>query len=101
PFRPRSAPPSSKRATICWTCCTAPTAPGLSPPPSPGTPPNPPPGGCRSACVVDLLPAIDISRGRVVRLSQGEATRQTIYGDDPLAIADRFVSDGASWIHVV
>ena len=50
---------------------------------------------------MDLLPAIDIRRGRVVRLSQGEATRQTVYGDDPLAIAERFVADGASWIHVV
>ncbi len=50
---------------------------------------------------MDLLPAIDISRGRVVRLSQGEATRQTVYGDDPLAIAERFVADGADWIHVV
>lgn len=50
---------------------------------------------------MDLLPAIDISRGRVVRLSQGEATRQTIYGDDPLAVAARFVADGAAWIHVV
>jgi phosphoribosylformimino-5-aminoimidazole carboxamide ribonucleotide (ProFAR) isomerase len=50
---------------------------------------------------VDLLPAIDIRRGRVVRLSQGEATRQTVYGDDPVAVAERFVADGASWIHVV
>src|SRR5207253_2385173 len=39
--------------------------------------------------------------GRVVRLSQGEATRQTVYGDDPLAVAERFVADGAGWIHVV
>ena len=50
---------------------------------------------------MDLLPAIDIRRGRVVRLSQGEATRQTVYGDDPLAVAERFVADGAAWIHVV
>jgi phosphoribosylformimino-5-aminoimidazole carboxamide ribotide isomerase len=50
---------------------------------------------------VDLLPAIDIRRGRVVRLSQGEATRQTIYGNDALAIAERFVTEGAEWIHVV
>jgi phosphoribosylformimino-5-aminoimidazole carboxamide ribotide isomerase len=50
---------------------------------------------------VDLLPAIDIRRGRVVRLSQGEPTRQTVYGDDPVAVAERFVEEGASWIHVV
>jgi phosphoribosylformimino-5-aminoimidazole carboxamide ribotide isomerase len=50
---------------------------------------------------VDLFPSIDIRSGRVVRLSQGEATRQTVYGDDPVAVAERFVEQGASWIHVV
>jgi phosphoribosylformimino-5-aminoimidazole carboxamide ribotide isomerase len=50
---------------------------------------------------VDLYPAIDIRHGRVVRLSQGEATRQTVYGDDPVAVADHFAGQGAEWIHVV
>ncbi len=50
---------------------------------------------------MDLFPAIDIRHGRVVRLSQGEATRQTVYGEDPVAVAERFVEQGASWIHVV
>jgi phosphoribosylformimino-5-aminoimidazole carboxamide ribotide isomerase len=50
---------------------------------------------------VDLYPAIDIRHGRVVRLSQGEATRQTVYGDDPVAVAERFAEQGAEWIHVV
>jgi phosphoribosylformimino-5-aminoimidazole carboxamide ribotide isomerase len=50
---------------------------------------------------VDLFPAIDIRHGRVVRLSQGETTRQTVYGDDPATVAERFASDGAAWIHVV
>jgi len=50
---------------------------------------------------VDLFPAIDIRHGRVVRLSQGEATRQIVYGDDPVAVAERFVDQGAEWIHVV
>jgi phosphoribosylformimino-5-aminoimidazole carboxamide ribotide isomerase len=50
---------------------------------------------------VDLLPAIDIRNGRVVRLSQGEAARQTVYGDDPVAVAEGFVEAGARWIHVV
>jgi phosphoribosylformimino-5-aminoimidazole carboxamide ribotide isomerase len=50
---------------------------------------------------VDLFPAIDIRSGRVVRLSQGEATRQTVYGDDPVAVAERFADAGATWIHVV
>ena len=50
---------------------------------------------------MDLYPAIDIRHGRVVRLSQGEATRQTVYGDDPVAIAERFADEGATWLHVV
>jgi phosphoribosylformimino-5-aminoimidazole carboxamide ribotide isomerase len=50
---------------------------------------------------VDLLPAIDLRHGRVVRLSQGEAARETVYGDDPVAVAQRFVAEGARWVHVV
>ncbi|HET7427657.1 MAG TPA: HisA/HisF-related TIM barrel protein, partial [Gemmatimonadales bacterium] len=67
----------------------------------PSGPTKPQPGGCRSAPVVDLFPAIDIRHGRVVRLSQGEATRQTVYGEDPVAVAERFAAAGARWIHVV
>ena len=50
---------------------------------------------------MDLFPAIDIRHGRVVRLRQGEATRQTVYGDDPVAVAASFADQGAVWIHVV
>lgn len=50
---------------------------------------------------MELFPAIDIRKGRVVRLSQGEATRQTVYGDDPAAVAEAFAGAGARWIHVV
>jgi phosphoribosylformimino-5-aminoimidazole carboxamide ribotide isomerase len=50
---------------------------------------------------VDLLPAIDIRNGRVVRLQQGEAHRQTIYQDDPLGVAEDFIAQGAGWIHLV
>jgi phosphoribosylformimino-5-aminoimidazole carboxamide ribotide isomerase len=50
---------------------------------------------------VELFPAIDIRNGRVVRLSQGEATRQTVYGEDPAAVAEIFVLGGARWLHVV
>ena len=64
-------------------------------------PHKPPNGGCRNARVVDLLPAIDIRNGRVVRLSQGERARQTVYGDDPVTVAERFLEQGARWIHVV
>ena len=50
---------------------------------------------------MDLLPAIDIRNGRVVRLSQGERSRQKVYGSDPLAVAEQFCAEGAKWIHVV
>jgi phosphoribosylformimino-5-aminoimidazole carboxamide ribotide isomerase len=50
---------------------------------------------------VDIYPAIDIRKGRVVRLTQGEAARETVYADDPLAQAERFLAIGARWLHVV
>lgn len=37
----------------------------------------------------------------MVRLSQGEAARETVYEPDPLAVAERFVAEGARWIHIV
>ena len=50
---------------------------------------------------MDLYPAIDLRAGRVVRLEQGDFTREKWYGDDPLAVAQRFVDDGATWLHIV
>jgi phosphoribosylformimino-5-aminoimidazole carboxamide ribotide isomerase len=50
---------------------------------------------------VELFPAIDISRGQVVRLSQGEAARETVYADDPSRVAAEFAEAGTRWIHVV
>ena len=50
---------------------------------------------------MDILPAIDIRKGRVVRLSQGQAARETVYADDPLAQAEQFLDAGAKWLHVV
>ncbi len=49
----------------------------------------------------DLLPAIDLRGGRVVRLRQGDFDRETAYASDPVAVAARFAGLGASWIHVV
>jgi phosphoribosylformimino-5-aminoimidazole carboxamide ribotide isomerase len=51
--------------------------------------------------VVDLYPAIDLCGGQVVRLTQGDYGRATVYGDDPVAVARSFVDAGATWIHVV
>jgi cyclase len=50
---------------------------------------------------MELLPAIDLRHGQVVRLRQGEAARATTYGADPLAIAAGFAAAGVKRIHVV
>jgi phosphoribosylformimino-5-aminoimidazole carboxamide ribotide isomerase len=48
-----------------------------------------------------IIPAIDIKDGKCVRLRQGLLEQQTIYGDDPTAMAERWQAAGASWLHVV
>lgn len=48
-----------------------------------------------------LLPAIDLRGGQVVRLSEGDFARETVYGTDPAEVARGFVAAGARWIHVV
>lgn len=48
-----------------------------------------------------LLPAIDLRRGRVVRLRQGDFARETVFSDDPIAVARAFAEAGARWLHVV
>ena len=48
-----------------------------------------------------VLPAIDLRAGQVVRLAQGDPARQTVYGDDPVAVAERWQAEGAEWLHVV
>ena len=53
------------------------------------------------ASTFDLLPAIDVRGGRVVRLEQGAFDRERTYGDDPARAAAAFSADGARWIHVV
>ena len=49
----------------------------------------------------DLLAAIDLRGGRVVRLQQGDFAKETTYSDDPVAVASAFVDGGAKWVHVV
>ncbi len=49
----------------------------------------------------DILPAIDLRGGRVVRLERGDFARESIFSDDPVAVARRFVDAGARWLHVV
>lgn len=50
---------------------------------------------------MDVLPAIDLRDGHVVRLLEGDYDRQTTYATDPGEIARQFASAGATWIHVV
>jgi len=47
-----------------------------------------------------LLPAVDVSEGKAVRLTQGEAGTETFHGD-PVDAAVDFARQGAEWIHLV
>lgn len=48
-----------------------------------------------------LIPAIDIKDGKCVRLRQGRMDEQTIYSNDPVEVAGRWVSAGARRLHLV
>ena len=48
-----------------------------------------------------LFPAVDIRDGRAVRLTQGRADAETVYDEDPVAVAVGFAEAGAEWLHVV
>lgn len=50
---------------------------------------------------MQILPSIDLLEGQVVRLSQGDYQRKTVYSADPAEVARAFASAGAQWIHVV
>jgi len=49
----------------------------------------------------ELLPAIDLRAGRVVRLREGDFERETAYSNDPVATALDLVGQGSRWLHVV
>jgi phosphoribosylformimino-5-aminoimidazole carboxamide ribotide isomerase len=48
-----------------------------------------------------IYPAIDLRGGQVVRLKEGDPDRQTAYSSDPAETARRWLSMGASWLHVI
>jgi phosphoribosylformimino-5-aminoimidazole carboxamide ribotide isomerase len=50
---------------------------------------------------VQIYPAIDILGGRCVRLCQGDYAQETVFGDDPVAVAHRWVEQGAECLHLV
>jgi len=48
-----------------------------------------------------IYPAIDIKNGRAVRLLQGRADQETVYDQNPAAVAASFARHGSAWVHVV
>jgi len=50
---------------------------------------------------MELWPAIDLRAGRCVRLLQGDYARETVFGEDPIAMVRRFTGEGARRLHVV
>jgi phosphoribosylformimino-5-aminoimidazole carboxamide ribotide isomerase len=50
---------------------------------------------------MQVIPAIDIRSGRCVRLLQGDFERETVFGDDPVAMASRWLASGAERLHIV
>ena len=48
-----------------------------------------------------IIPAIDIKNGKCVRLSQGQMDKETIYSDDPVEMAGKWVAAGARRLHLV
>ncbi len=50
---------------------------------------------------MELWPAIDLRGGRCVRLLQGDYARETVFGDDPVAMVRQFAAGGARRLHLV
>ncbi len=50
---------------------------------------------------MQVIPAVDVLAGRVVRLREGDYEQVTDYGDDPVAVARRWMTEGATLVHVV
>ena len=48
-----------------------------------------------------IFPAIDLRQGRCVRLRQGNPQAETVFGDDPVAMAQHWIAQGAEWLHIV
>ncbi len=48
-----------------------------------------------------LIPAIDLKDGKCVRLKQGKMEDDTVFSDDPVAMASRWVNEGARRLHLV
>lgn len=51
--------------------------------------------------MLEIIPAVDVLDGKVVRLMHGDYERVTVYGDDPVAQSLEWMRQGASLVHVV
>jgi len=51
--------------------------------------------------MMDIIPAIDIRGGRCVRLYQGDYSKETVFSEDPVAVALEWQAQGARWLHLV
>ena len=50
---------------------------------------------------MQIWPAIDLRDGKCVRLEQGNFDRETVFGDDPVEMARKWVAQGAQCLHLV
>lgn len=48
-----------------------------------------------------VYPAIDMRAGKVVRLVEGDAEREVVFSENPVEIAQKWIDEGAKWLHVV
>jgi len=48
-----------------------------------------------------IIPAIDLRGGRCVRLTQGQASAETVYAENPVKVAKRWCDEGAEMLHIV
>ncbi|GBC94208.1 1-(5-phosphoribosyl)-5-[(5-phosphoribosylamino) methylideneamino] imidazole-4-carboxamide isomerase [bacterium HR15] len=55
----------------------------------------------RAVKPLEIIPAIDLRGGRCVRLLQGDYARETVYAEEPIAVAQQWASLGAPRLHVV
>lgn len=48
-----------------------------------------------------IFPAIDLRNGRIVRLEHGDPERETVFGTNPVNMAQKWIDAGAKWLHVI
>lgn len=51
--------------------------------------------------IMQVIPAIDLRGGNCVRLKQGDYDQETVFGDDPAAMAAHWEAEGATRLHLV